>query len=512
MFRKPTITLFIQILWTGLAFGQQSIQQNSANVLYDNAVYLMEAKNFASARTYFDKYLQSGDESYAVEAKYYDAICGLKLYHLDGEKLMHDFIEEYPSSSFSSMAYVEMGEYFFQDRNYKQAVIYLSKVDQKTISKEKKSTIQYDLGYSYFATKKFDEALIEFNKVKKSTSKYKAPSHYYAGFIEYDQQQYEASLNDYMAIEKDKAFATSVPYMITSIHYKSGNYDDLINYSKAILDNNSRVQKRGQMAILLAESYYELGKYTDAYYYYVVADKTEKFTAQSVYHYGISATNAGNNSKAISLFKSVAGQNNRVGALTSYELGKLYLAEGNNEFAFTAFKSVIDSKFSTGLIEEASFTAGKLAYDLGRFSESIAILTAFRTKYPGSKYDSNIDDILAQAFLNTHNYKPALDYIESLDNKSTTVWQAYQQATFHYGVDFFNDRKFSEAISYFTKSLEHPLVDNYTLKANLWVAEAYSIGRRYKTALPYYNAAIKVGRQADAEDYWRTVYGRGYAY
>ena len=56
------------------------------------------------------------------------------------------------------------------------------------------------------------------------------------------------------------------------------------------------------------------------------------------------------------------------------------------------------------------------------------------------------------------------------------------------------------------------MVDSYTLKANLWVAEAYAIGRRYKTALPFYDAAIIVGKQADTEDYWRAVYGRGYAY
>ncbi len=512
MYKKPTTLLLIQILLVGMALGQQSIQQNSQQVIYSNAVYLMEAKNFASARTYFEKYLNSGDEQYVVEAKYYDAICGLKLYHLDGEKLMHDFIDEYPSSTLSSMAYVEMGQYFFQDRNYKQAVKYLSKVDQKTISKEKKSLIQYELGYSYFATKKFTKALVEFNKVKKSGGKFKAPAQYYAGFIEYDQQDYKAALVDYVAIEKDKAFATSVPYMITSIHYKSRDYDKLINYSKGVLDNNNKVQKRGQMAILLAESYYELDKFADAYHYYAIADKTEKFTAQSVYHYGISAANAGYNDKAISLYKSVAGQNNRVGTLASYALGKRYLAKDNPEFAFTAFKSVIASGYSVGLVEESRFTAGKLAYDLGRFSESISILTAFRSKYPGSNYDAKIDDILAQAFLNTHNYKPALDYIEALENKSTTVWQAYQQATFHYGVDFYNDRKFSQAINYFNKSLTHPLVDSYTLKANLWAAEAYAIGRRYKTALPFYDDAISVGKQADVEDYWQAVYGRGYAY
>ena len=512
MFNKLTIPLIILTFIGRMAFSQESIQQSTPQVLYDNAVYLMESKNFASARTYFEKYMNSGDDSYSVEARYYDAICGLKLYHLDGEKLMHDFIDENPSSSLSSMAYVEMGEYFFQDRNYKQAALYLSKVDQKAISKDKKYSIQYQLGYSYFATKKFDKALVEFNKVKKSTNKFKGPAHYYAGFIEYDKEDYEAALSDYKLIQKDKAFATSVPYMITSIYYKSGDYNNLIEYSKGVLDNNSKVQKRGQMAILLAESYYELGKHADAYHYYGIADKTEKFTAQSVYHYGISASKAGSNERAIKLLKSVAGQNNRVGAMASYSLGKLYLADGNNEFAFTAFKSVIDSKHAAGLVEEASFTAGKLAYDLGRFSESITILTAFRSRYPESKYDTNIDDLLAQAFLNTHNYKPALDYIEALDNKSAIVWQAYQQATFHFGVDLYNDRKFSDAIGYFNKSLEHQLVDSYTLKANLWAAEAYSIGRRYKTALPFYDAAIKVGKEADKDDYWQAVYGRGYAY
>ena len=171
MFRKPTILLFVQILLSGVVIGQQSIKQQPQQALYANAVYLMEAKNFASARTYFDKYLKSGDTFYKVEAKYYDAICGLKLYHLDGEKLINDFIDEYPGSPLSSMAYVEMGQYFFQDRKYKQAVVYLSKVNQKSISKEKKSTIQYELGYSYFASKKFNKALIEFNKVKKSDRK-----------------------------------------------------------------------------------------------------------------------------------------------------------------------------------------------------------------------------------------------------------------------------------------------------------------------------------------------------
>lgn len=504
------LLFFLLILSSG-SLAQVSVDELEPKVLFDNGVYLMESKNYSGARANFEEYLKTQDEQYQVEANYYNAICALKLYHLDGEKQIQDFIARFPSEPQAGMAYMEMGNYFFQDRNYKQAANYFSKVDQKLISKTNRAEVEYKLGYSYFATRKFTKALIEFDKVKSGNSKYRDPSHYYAGFIEYDQEKYEAALRDYKVIEKNKAFANSVPYMITSIYYKSGDYKKLVDYARPILDRNQRVQQAGQMAILLAESYYELEQFKDAVYYFNLAAKKEKFTAQSVYHHGIASDRAGNRDAAIKLLKSVAGQKNKVGALASYHLGKLYLESGNTDFAFTAFKSVMGNKAGKDLKEKASFTAGKLAYDLGRYSECISILTDFRKEFPNSEINESINEILAQAFLNTRNYKPALDYIESLEQKSENIWQAYQQATFHYGVGFYNDRKFSQAIEYFRKSLGHPMLNEYTLKANLWAAEAYSIGRRYEDALPFYNNAVALGEVTDEDGYWRAIYGRGYA-
>jgi len=506
------LPLIILLSLCHTTWAQQTIQHSQSQVLYDNGLEMMKAKNFAAARSYFDQYILTGDTIYLQDAQYNTAISGLKLYHLDGEKLIQDFIIEYPVSPLSSKAYIEMGEYFFQDRNYKQAIVYLAKVDQTIVAREDKARIQYKLGYSYFTTKKFKKALIELNKVKKTSNKFQSPAKYYAGFIEYDNADYSAALKDYQAIEHDKSFAVSVPYMITSIHYKSGDYNQLIKYAKAIIDNNRRVQKKGQMAILLAESYYKLSKYSDAYHYFTIAIKSEKFTTQSIYHYGMASSGSGQNDKAINLLKSIAGQNNKIGVLASYAVGQLYLNTGNDEFAFTAFKSVMNSKNVPGLIEEARFTAGKLAYDLKRYSESITILAEFQQNYPQSNHRSAANDILAQAFVNTRNYKSALNYIESLEVRSKSVKQAYQMATYHYGIEFYNDRKFLDAIKYFNKSLAENYLPKYTLRANLWTAEAYSLGRRFEQALPYYNAAIALGEKVAAEDYWRAIYGRGYAY
>ncbi|MGI9571238.1 MAG: tetratricopeptide repeat protein, partial [Desulfobulbia bacterium] len=252
------LKFLVLLFLAGLAhatYGQVSIDKEPPKALYEQGIFLMNTKNYGGARAYFEQYRNSDDPKYQVEANYYSAICALKLYHLDGEKLIQDFINDYPNSPQSAMAYVEMGEYFFQDRNYKQAVIYLSKVDQRSISSDRRTDVQYKLGYSYFATKNFDKALVEFNKVKKSKSKFKPASHYYAAFIEYDQGDYQKALNDYLVIEKEKAFASSVPYMITSIHYKSNDNPKVIAYTKPIIDSKRKVQQRGQMSILLAEAY-----------------------------------------------------------------------------------------------------------------------------------------------------------------------------------------------------------------------------------------------------------------
>jgi len=512
MNKEKLVTLLFLVIFLFSAKAQVSVDQHQPKSLYDNGLFLLTKKNYSGARAYFDQYLDSGDKTYRVEASYYDAICALKLYHLDGEKLIQDFINDYPNSPQSALAYAEMGEYFFQDRNYKRAIFYLAKVDQKAISEEKRGEIQYKLGYSYFAVKNFDKALVEFNKVKRSRSKFKPAAHYYAAFVEYDNKDYETALQDYKTIEKDKAFASSVPYMITSIYYKSNDYKSVIEYTKPIIDSKRRVQQRGQMAILLAEAYYSENKFADSYYYFSLAEKSEKFTAQSIYHFGVAAARSDNNSRAIKLLQSIAGQRNLVGSMASYDLGKLYLEEDNNEYAFTAFKSVADNKYAGSLKENASFTAGVLAYKLGRYSECISILTDHAEEYPEGQYDEKINDVLAPAFLNTRNYKPALDYIEGLENRSQTVLRAYQQATYYYGIEFYNDRKFSEAIRYFLKSLEHQYVDTYSQKANLWLGEAYSIGRRYEEALPYYNTAVAFGKIDDGNDYLLASFGRGYAF
>lgn len=513
MTKRLLILLFFYLGYTGGVIAQQTAEGQLPSQIYKNAIDLMESKNFAGARNYFEQYLSlQSATTYRLEATYYRAICALKLYHLDGEQLIKNFIEKYPHSLYSSRAYIELGEYFFQDRNYKQAINYLSKVYQQALPKKKKGEIQYKLGYSYFAVKNFSKALNEFNKVKKVRGEYQAPAQYYAAFAEYDQQLYNLALEDYLAIRQNKAFASTVPYMITSIYYKSGQYDKLVTYAKAIIDGNKKVQKEGQMAILLAEAYYELANYRDAYFYFNQAHKSVKFTAQSVYHYGVSAARSNHQKSAIRLLKSVAGQNNKVGVLASYELGKLYVEDKNYEFAFTSFKSVMENKHAEALTEQAHLTAGKLAYELGRYSECISLLTDFKKHYPDSEANIRVDDILAQAFLNTRNYKPALDYIESISVKSNSIWQAYQVATFYYGVSLYNDRKFAKAITYFKKSLEHSIAPEYTLRANLWIAEAYAIGRKYKTALPFYNTATSIKLQVNPDEYWRAVYGRGYAY
>lgn len=424
-----------------------------------------------------------------MEAQYYEAVSALKLYNLDGEELINQFVEEYPTSVQSQIAYFELAQYFFQDRDYQKAIAYFEKADIKVLSADERIEAKYKMAYSYFARKRFDKALDPFNELKNSKNKYKNISHYYAGYIEFEQEQYAEALADYEAIATDNTYAAAIPYMIAAIYYKMENYDGLIEYAEPIVLNNKKVNQKAQLFMLLAESYYAKQRYEEAVSYYDVVYGKQKFTTELVYHYGYSLRVMGAHDRAIEILKTIADQKSNSGVLASYALGELYILQDNKIFALTAFKQVANSE-EASLAKEAQFVAGKLAFELGRTTESIKLLSEFKLKYPDDPHAKEVNELLSRAYLMTNNYKLAIDYIEGLTNRSDAVNEAYQKATYHYGVEFYNKRNFKRAVELFNKSLANSYSQEYVNLAHYWIGEAFSIGRRYDEARPHYEKVL----------------------
>jgi len=471
------------------AAAQQTIRQHPSELLFASGVDMMNKANFGSARHYFERYLSSGDTIRQLEAQYYKAVSALKLYNLDGEQLINQFIGDYPTSVQAQIAYFDLAQYFFQDRDYQKTIAYLEKADLNVLNSDGQIEAKYKMAYSYFARKQFDKAIGPFNELKISKNKYSSISHYYAGYIEFEQNQYNEALADYQAIANDKAYAASIPYMIAAIYYKMENYDGLINYAEPIVLGNKKINQKAQLLMLLAESYYAKQGYEEAVAYYDGVYGKQKFTTELVYHYGYSLRQIGEHDRAIEILKTIADQKSNSGVLASYALGELYILQNNKIFALTAFKQVASAE-DESLAKEAQFVAGKLAFELGRTTECIRLLSDFNSRYPDDHHAAEANELISRAFLMTNNYKVAIEHIEAIPTRSPSVNEAYQKATYHYGVEFYNKRNFKRAVELFTKSLAYPISREYVNLAHFWTGEAFSIGRRYDEARVHYKKVL----------------------
>ena len=120
----------------------------------------------------------------------------MTLRHKDGEKLIDDFIDNNPSSPKASTAYYDLANFFYAESNYVKASGYYKKVNFPALTLEQQSEGHFKWGYCYFNQKKLDEALEQFNFVKRQSNAYSPAANYYAGFIEFSKSKFDEALFD----------------------------------------------------------------------------------------------------------------------------------------------------------------------------------------------------------------------------------------------------------------------------------------------------------------------------
>jgi len=507
------LLLFFVVLASSTSWAQNTMYHTEADVLYRKGIDLLEKSDYAAARETFEEYVRhADDEMKKADAEYYIAYSALILFHQDGEKRIEKFIRDHESHPKASVAYYELGDFYFRQKSYAKAVAYLAKVNYSALSAEQGDKAQFELAYSYFAMQKFDQALPHFDALKKRKSAYQAPSSYYAGFIHYENGSYETALADLRRAGSNDAYSRVVPGMVASIYYNQKRYDDLIAYAEELLASSSRVNEK-DFYLLAADAYLYNKNFEKASQYYSLYEERVKNPPRDVrYRIGYVAYRAGETDKAIDAFKRAAGDQDSIGIYASYYLGILYLKEGNKVYAQTAFDNARNAATTPELTEESTYQYAKVTYDLDQTEKAIEAMNAFVAGFPASEHIDEVNDLLSKAYLNTNNYNLAIEHVEKSENVNRNLQGIYQKAAFMKGSELFNADQYREAITFFSKSLKYPVDPSYAQQAHLWMGESYSILQDYEKAADQYEAALGEGSLRTSPSGLRARYGLGYAY
>jgi tetratricopeptide (TPR) repeat protein len=494
--------------------AQHQLSQNKNERLFQKGNELIAHSEYGAARKVFSEYLDNSSLSdpRRSEAEYYIAFSALNLNNNDGEKLIDNFISSYPSSPKAGTAYYDLANFFYNEKNYAKSIQYYNKAEFPALTLSQQNDGRFKWGYSYFNLKKLDEALEQFNFVKNQTSEYTPAANYYAGFIEYSKGDYVNALTDLKKAESNSSYASVVPFLLANVYYKQKKYDELLTYASSVKGRKD-ISNPKEFAMLVAEAYYFKGDYKNAALnyeeYFSVNPKAE---TSLLFRAGYANYSLNQNPKAIEYLGKAAANKDSVSYYASYYLGILYLQTGDKQLAMNAFSAARKSPSDPKLAEEASFQYAKVLYDAGKPEQSITEFEKFLSDYPSSAHQTEVKELLAQAYVNGNNYHKAIEYIEALPSQNSVIAQAYQKATYLKGAELFNKNDYQSAVQNFEKSLKSPRDPKYVALASFWAAESFSIGKKYGEAVSHYEKVISMPSAADPDILLKARYGLGYAY
>lgn len=470
--------------------AQQTTVYTEANLAYHRGVdffnqhiYGLAQKEFKSAIDLLRPVNEPEWKAIKTDAELYHAKCAVRLDQPEAERLTLDFLRENAPAPVASQAALEIGDYYFDQKEYDKALTYYDMAP--TGSGSTRDEIQFKKGYSYFVTKQFARAKGEFGSLKENTrNEWYYPANYYYGCCAFYEGKYDEAAKAFVRCEKSDKYKSSVPYYITQIYAHKKQYDLVISYG-AVKAKDDNIRNRAELNQLVGQAYFETGDYKSAlpYLEYAISNGIN-LRPSDYYQVGYAQYRSGHYKQAIENFEHLTKQDSLLGQNGLYHLGDCYLRTGNKFNARTAFGQAANLNFDKSVKEDALINYAKLSYELKYDRDAIDALQRFQ---PGSKYYEDAQALMGDVFLNTRDYDRAVNTLEGIKNRTPKLNATYQKVTYNRGVQLYQNGQKEEARRYFNKSLDYPIDKRISVLSSFWMgtianeAQEWNISKQHIT-------------------------------
>jgi len=513
--------IILFVLTVGLAIGQGWSQKphylTVEEYTFRNAQDLFEKQKYAAAQELFDEIV----EDYSVNedvlkslSEYYAARCAMFLFNDDAEYRLFAFINNHPESSLIQKAILDMALFQYQKKNYRKAITYFKRVDIFPLSDEESAEYYFKLGYSYFMHRDYEKAKMAFYEIKDIRCDYTSPAIYYYAHIAYTEGNYQTALREFRRLSDDASFSAIVPYYIVQILYIQKNYDEIIKYTPPVLEHVTP-SRAAEISRYIGDAWFHKAEYEKALSYLEKYAKESRLTRNERYELGYCYYQTGQYDLAVKQFNLTTGPKDLLSQNTYYLLADCFLHLDNKEKASIAFSAATNFDFDPEIKEDALFNYAKLSFELSYspFNEAIRALKKYIDTYPYSKRVNEAYHYLVLAYLNTKNYRLALESLDQVKEKNDEMKKAYQRVAFYRGLELLKSGDADNAIDMFHKSLQYALY-NRTLRARAWywLGEAYYRLEDTNNALDAYKKFIYSPGAISMKEYVTAHYDLGYIY
>lgn len=522
MYPLRILLLAVGLLSSWGLVAQETARYRDAHAHFKRGMDFYEQELFGKAREELDLAAQAAVSpldtdlpEWQEQAQLYAGLSALFLERPDAEQRLTRFIKIHAPSRLATLAAFELADYYFKKRSYAQAIKYYNLIDANamlSLSNKEIAKMKFQEGYAYFVRKEFRSAGLLFRELTELPGEYQAPANYYYGLTAYFQDDWNTALDYFERVSKSAQYSKVVPYYLCQLYFAREEYDKLIDYAKEAL-KRGRLDNEKEVKQLLGQAYFEKQAYQEALPYLAAYVKeSSKVSREALYQLGFTQYQLKQYEAAISSFKDLNVLQNEMGQNALYNVGDCHLKLGNKKAARSSFQlaSQLDADRSTK--NDALINYAKLSYELGFDNDAINALRAVTIT---STHYEEAQALLSKVFINTKDYKSALEILRSME-KTAKMQETYQKVAYFRGVQLFQAKQFAEAEQLFGESLTAGSHTETTALAHFWKAEGYYRRGAYDAAIKEYLKFASVAPNAPQLPANSSIgtanYGLGYSY
>jgi TolA-binding protein len=452
MFRIVSLIIFATSWFSNSIQAQETNELADPDKSFKSAKLLYQQDQFSLAFPVFKRLYNNGVKQsnmpvqLMADAQYYYIVCGLQLDEKGATDLAKTYIELDNHLAHVQMAAFYLGEYYYQRKDYGNALAYYGKSNIANLNNRQIATMKFHQAYAYFVNQDFEKARPLFNTIRQiPTDPNYIDANYYYGFLAFSDRSYETAIECLLIAEAHPDYQHVVPFYLTELYYFSGNREKALSYGENAIQRNGQYYDL-QLKQLVGHLLFEKRAFSQALPYletYVAS--SEKVRREDLYELSYCYYEAKNWSKAIQGFKQIGGSQDSLEQNSMYLLADAYLKVNDLQNARNAFQFCAANNSNKIQKEVSSFHYAKLSYELGYFDVAVKGFQQFINQFSSSGYVSEAKELLISTLANTNSFKDALALYESLPNKSANAIALLPRLLYGRSVELINDQKLDAA-------------------------------------------------------------------
>lgn len=505
------------VVGSHMASGQRSYQFDAPNRLFVEGKELFSLKNYSGCIDKLEAYKQhSTDADLIQEADYMLVYSAYEQGRPNAVELLKDYLDVYPASRHADEVNFLIGSAHFGQGEYQKAIFWFNESNIDMLSPEQQEAYCFRLAYSLLQIGDMEKAHGYFARIEQIGTKYREASTYYVAYIDYATGKYNNALVEFTRLKDLPDYKERSLYYITQIYFIQNKYEKVISEGKELLASYPDSENNSEVYRIMGNAYYHLGNEDQAINMlskYV--SSTDSPLRGDLYILGVCYYNKGNYSSAVNALGRTVRENDALSQNAYLYLGQSYLKLKDKNNARMAFEAAATSSFDKQVKEAAMYNYALLIHETAftGFGESVTIFEDFLNDFPNSKYADKVNDYLVEVYLTTKNYQAALNSIDKIKHPSTKILEAKQDILFQLGTQAFTNMELDKAVDLFSRAIS---LGAYNLEsrndAYFWRGESYYRQGEYNKAISDYRTYLNNTRQRNTDMYALAHYNLGYSY